>query len=183
METNLKARILGAVVTVLALALVLPNILQGQRLGVDDTSLIPEKPETPSWVDEKQSSRVRIELNALAEGDFQQKITAPESQYVLQDDPKDPSIPGERAGLNTQGAAIAWTLQLGAFKNSQNAIELRDSLRIKGYKGYILKSSSGTYDRVFVGPMLQRAKAEQLRIKLSKEIAIKDIRLQQYKPE
>jgi DedD protein len=183
METNLKARILGAVVTVLALALVLPNILQGQRLGVDDTTFIPEKPETPSWVDKKQSSRVRIELNALAEGDFQQKITAPESQYILQDDPKDPSIPGERAGLDAQGAAIAWTLQLGAFKNSQNAIELRDSLRVKGYKGYILKSGSGTYDRVFVGPMLQRAKAEQLKIELSTETAIKDIRLQQYKPE
>jgi cell division septation protein DedD len=56
-------------------------------------------------------------------------------------------------------------------------------LRNKGYKGYILKSSSGTYDRVFVGPMLQRAKAEQLKIELSKETTIKDIRLQQYKPE
>jgi DedD protein len=183
METNLKARILGAVVTVLVLALVLPNVLQGQRLGVDDTTLIPAKPKTPSWVDEKQSSRVRIELNALAEGDFQQKITAPESRYVLQDDPKYPSIPGERAGLDTQGAAIAWTLQLGAFENSQNAIELRDSLRAKGYKGYILKNGSGTYDRVYVGPMLQRAKAEQLKIELTKETSLKDIRLQQYKPE
>lgn len=183
METNLKARILGAVVTVLALALVLPNVLQGQRLGEDESTLIPEKPDTPSWVDEKQSSRVRIELNALASGSFDEKITAPDPEYILQDDPKDSSIAGDRAGLTEQGAAIAWTLQLGAFKNSQNAIELRDSLREKGYKAYILKNGSGTYDRVYVGPMLQRAKAEHLKTELSQQTDIKDIRLRQYQPE
>ncbi|MFQ3172002.1 MAG: DedD protein [Oleispira sp.] len=183
METNLKARILGAIITVLALALILPNVLQGQHLDLEDVTLIPEKPATPSWVDEKQSSRVRIELNALEAGDFEQKITAPEPEYVLQDDPKDPSIAGDRAGLNQQGAAIAWTLQLGAFKNSDNATELRDSLRTKGYKAYILKNGSGTYDRVYVGPMLQRAKAEHLKTELSQETGLEDIRLRQYKPE
>ncbi|MFT6450243.1 MAG: DedD protein [Oleispira sp.] len=183
METNLKARILGAIITVLALALILPNVLQGQHLDLEDVTLIPEKPATPSWVDEKQSSRVRIELNALEAGEFEQKITAPEPEYVLQDDPKDPSIAGDRAGLNQQGAAIAWTLQLGAFKNSDNATELRDSLRIKGYKAYILKNGSGTYDRVYVGPMLQRAKAEHLKTELSQETGLEDIRLRQYKPE
>jgi DedD protein len=183
MESNLKARILGAIITVLALVLILPNVLQGQRLGLEDATLIPEKPATPSWVDKKQSSRVRIELNALETGNFEQKITAPEPEYVLQDDLKDPGIAGDRAGLDQQGAAIAWTLQLGAFKNSDNAIELRDSLRIKGYKAYILKNGSGTYDRVYVGPMLQRSKAEEQRTNLSQETGIEDIRLRQYKPE
>jgi DedD protein len=183
MEVNLKARILGAIVTVLALALVLPNVLQGQRLAEEDATLIPEKPETPIWVDEKQSSRVRIELNALATGTFEEKITAPEPEYVLQDDPKDSRIAGDRAGLTEQGAAIAWTLQLGAFKDSQNAIKLRDSLREKGYKAYILKNGTGTYDRVYVGPMLQRAKAEHLKTELSQATDIKDIRLRQYTPE
>jgi DedD protein len=183
MEANLKARILGAVVTVLVLALVLPNVLKGQHLAEEDETLIPDKPDTPSWVDEKQSSRVRIELNALATGSFEEKITAPEPEFVLQDDPKDSRIAGERAGLTEQGAVIAWTLQLGAFKNSQNAIELRDSLRTKGYKAYILKNGSGTYDRVYVGPMLQRAKAEHLKTELIQETDIKDIRLRQYTPE
>jgi DedD protein len=157
MEVNLKARIIGAIVTVLALALILPNVLQGKPLGEAVMISIPAKPSTPDWVDEKQSSRVRIELNALATGSFEQKITAPEPRYVLQDDPKDSSVAGERAGLNTQGAPIAWTLQLGAFKKSKNAIELRDTLRVKGYKTYILKNGIGTYDRVYVGPMIQRS--------------------------
>ena len=182
MDTNLKARVLGAVATVLVLALILPNVLKGQHLSEDEPTLMPEKPETPSWVDEKQSSRVRIELNSLETGAFEQNITAPEPKYVLQDDPKDSSIAGDRAGL-TESGAVAWTLQLGAFKNSNNAVELRDSLRAKGYKAYILKNGSGTYDRVYVGPMLQRSQAEHIKTKLSEEIAIKDIRLRQYTPE
>jgi DedD protein len=183
MEANLKARVIGAVVTVFALALILPNVLKGQNLAEDSLSTIPATPSTPSWVDEKQSSRVRIELNALATGRFEEKITAPEPRYVLQDDPKKPAITGERAGLNDAGAAIAWTLQIGAFKNSKNANELRDSLRAKGYKAYILKNGIGTYDRVYVGPMLQRSKAERLKDEISKEIDIKDIRLRQFTPE
>jgi DedD protein len=183
MESNLKARIIGAVVTVLALALILPNILQSGHLSRSLISDMPAKPATPEWVDEKQSSRVRIELNALASGAFKQKITAPDPGYVLQDDPKVLHIAGERGGLDEKGAAIAWTLQLGAFKQSENAIELRDSLRTKGYKAYILKNGTGTYDRVYVGPMLQRSKAEGLKTELIKQTDIKDIRLRQYKPE
>ncbi len=183
MEINLKARIIGAVVTVLAMALILPNVLQNKRAEYLVVNDMPDKPATPIWVDEKQSSRVRIELNSLASGEFEQKITAPEPKYALQDDPKNLHVAGERAALDEQGAAIAWTLQLGAFKNSSNANELRDSLRNKGYKAYILKNGTGTFDRVYVGPMLQRSKAERLKIELSKETDIKDIRLRQYTPE
>ncbi|MFT6189765.1 MAG: DedD protein [Oleispira sp.] len=183
MEINFKARILGAVITVLLLALILPNVIKGQQLDADDDSTIPAKPVIPSWVDEKQSSRVRIELNALDAGDFEEKITAPEPEFVLQDDPRDPNIPSDRAGLTLQGEAVAWTLQLASFKNSTNAIELRDSLRSKGYKAYILKDGAGGFDRVYVGPMLQRAKAEQLQIELAKETQLKDIGLRQYTPE
>mgnify|MGYP000636860834 FL=1 len=183
MEINFKARILGAVITVLLLALILPNVIKGQQLDTDDDSLIPVKPEVPSWVDEKQSSRVRIELNALDAGSFEEKVTAPEPEFVLQDDPRDPSIPSDRAGLTIQGEAVAWTLQLASFKNSKNAIELRDSLRSKGYKAYILKDGAGGFDRVYVGPMLQRTKAEQLKLELTQETKLKDIGLRQYTPE
>lgn len=183
MEINFKARILGAVITVLLLALILPNVIKGQQLDTDDDSSIPVKPEVPSWVDEKQSSRVRIELNALDAGSFEEKVTAPEPEFVLQDDPRDPSIPSDRAGLTIQGEAVAWTLQLASFKNSKNAIELRDSLRSKGYKAYILKDGAGGFDRVYVGPTLQRTKAEQLKLELTQETKLKDIGLRQYTPE
>ncbi len=183
METNLKARILGAVVTVLALALVLPNVLQKDRLANELVSEIPATPKTPHWVDQNQNSKVRIELESLASGQLKQSMTAPEPKVVQQDDPKLLHVAGERGSLDEGGAAVAWTLKVAAFKVDENAIKFRDQLRGKGYKAYILKSGDGQYDRVYVGPMIQRVKAEQARSRLQKEMAIDGIRLQQYKPE
>ncbi len=182
METNLKARLIGALVTVLALALILPNILHRDK-GPGFTTEIPAKPKTPDWVDESQSSRVRIELDQLASGDMQNRITPPQPRIADQDDPKMPHLPGERASLDEMGAPVAWTLQVGAFNTSSNAIKFRDQLRAKDFKAYMLRNSATQLDHIFVGPMLQRAKAEQVREQLTKEMAIKGIRLQQYKPE
>ena len=47
MEGNLTARVLGAVVTGLAMALVLPNVLEEKRLHDPLRSEIPAKPPTP----------------------------------------------------------------------------------------------------------------------------------------
>jgi len=183
MEGNLNARVLGAVVTVLAMALVLPNILEEKSLQDPLRSEIPPKPEFPDWVNEADSTRVRIELDALASGKFEETITAPEPRVATHDDPKILHDSGKFGSLDQRGAAVAWTLQVGAFKADKNAISLRDKLRAKGFKAYILKNGDGTLDRVYVGPMIQRTKAEQTKNKLLDEMAIKGIRLQQYKPE
>lgn len=182
METNLKARTLGAFVTVLGLALILPNILHRDK-GEAFTTEIPPKPDTPSWVDEKQHTRVRIELNQLAEGQSEKGITAAEPRTVTEDDPKIASIPDDKAGLDMQGAAVAWTLQVGAFNDAANANKYRDKFRAKGFKAYILKNEQTKLDHVYVGPMLQRSQAEAERTRLIKVMAVKGIRLQQYKPE
>lgn len=183
METNLKARILGAVVTVLALALILPNVLEKDRLSKELVSDIPPAPKTPHWVDEGQNSKVRIELESMVTGEYEKSLTAPEPRVIEQDDPKILHVAGERGSLDEHGAAVAWSLKVAAFKIEKNATAFRDQLRGKGFKAYILKSGDGQYSRVYVGPMIQRSKAEQVRTQLQKEMAIKGIRLQQYKPE
>lgn len=183
MEGNLNARVLGAVVTIVAMALVLPNVLEEKRLHDPLRSEIPPKPAMPDWVNETDSTRVRIELDALASGKFEEKITAPEPRIVKKDDPKILHDSGKLGSLDQRGAAVAWTLQVGAFKTGKNATSLRDKLRAKGFKAYVLKNGDGTLDRVYVGPMIQRTKAEQTKTTLRDEMAIKGIRLQQYKPE
>lgn len=182
MEGNLKTRTLGAFVTVLAMALILPNVLQEKRL-YPLHSEIPPKPATPSWVGDVEQARIRIELDELASGEFEKKITAPEPRVVNTDDPKILHDAGNFGSLDQAGVAVAWTLQVGAFEASKNAIAFRDSLREKGFKAYILKNGSGNLDRVYVGPMIQRSKAEQVKEELLKKMTIKGIRLQQYKPE
>jgi DedD protein len=183
MEGNLNARVLGALVTVIAMALVLPNILDEKSLHDPLRTEIPPKPPTPDWIGEADSTRVRIELDALASGKFEKEITAPEPRVVKRDDPKRLHDTGKLGSLDQHGAAVAWTLQVGAFKTGKNAISFRDKLRAKGFKAYILKNGDGTLDRVYVGPMIQRTKAEKTKAKLLDEMAIKGIRLQQYKPE
>ncbi len=183
MEGNLKARILGAFVTVFAMALILPNILQEKRMYDPLYSEIPPKPETPDWVGDVEQARVRIELDELASGEFEKKITAPEPRVVSVDDPKVLHDAGNYGSLDQEGVAVAWTLQVGAFETSKNAIAFRDTLRESGFKAYILKNGTGNLDRVYVGPMIQRSKAEQTKDELLNKMEIEGIRLQQYKPE
>lgn len=180
--TNFKARTVGAVATVLALALILPNILHREKEAGFESE-IPPKPETPSWVDETQNSRVIIELDELANGEVEASLAPPEPRLVEQDDPKVLHVASDRSSLDDQGAAVAWTLQAGAFTSAENAEKFRTKLRAKEFKAYIIKNSRTNLYHVYVGPMLQRSKAEEERARLLKEMSIKGIRLQQYKTE
>lgn len=182
METNLKARTLGAVVTVLALALILPNILHRDKNELFTTE-IPAKPSTPDWVDSGQHTRVRIELNELIQGESDTKMTAQEPRVTLTDDPAVDGINKNRGGLEVDGVAVAWTLQAGAFSDEINAIKYRDKLRENGFKAYVLKNTNTKLDHVYVGPMIKRSKAEAERARLMSEMSVEGIRLQQYKPE
>lgn len=180
--TNFKARTVGAFATVLALALILPNILHSEK-ETGFVSDIPPKPDTPDWVDESQNTRVLIELDELASGEVEDRLAPPEPRLVEEDDPKMLHIASDRSSLDDQGAVVAWTLQAGAFKDTANAEKFRDKLRAKKFKAYIIKNSKTNLEHVYVGPMLQHSKAEEERARLLKEMSIKGIRLQQYKPE
>lgn len=71
----------------------------------------------------------------------------------------------------------AWVIQLGTFSSEQNALALRDQLRVKGYTAFVEKIKTGDKPlfRVRVGPELERARADALRDKLEKETKQKGI--------
>ena len=64
----------------------------------------------------------------------------------------------------------AWTVQVGSFNTSQKALKLRSTLRSKGFKAYVDKTSKQKkiYYRVRVGPVLNRKDADKLLKKLKK---------------
>jgi len=179
----MKARILGAVVTVLAMALVLPNVLDGNPQKDRLLTAMPPKPDTPEWVNTGETKRVKIQLDDLASGEFEKRITAPEPKVVKEDDPKVPQIPGDRGGLDDKSMPVAWVLQVGAFKSIENATRFRDELRAKGFKAYTQRHQNGELERVLVGPVLQRSKAEKMRTDLGTEMSLEGIRIRQYSPE
>lgn len=183
MEGHLKTRLIGAIITVLVLALILPNVLDGNEQRDRLLTQIPAKPPTPDWVEEGDTKRVRIQMDELASGEFEKRISAPAPKDINQDDPKVPQVPVDRGGLDENSMPVSWTLQMGAFQDVANATRFRDKLRAKGFKAYSLRSANGQLERVFVGPVIQRSKAESLRKQLTEELAIDGVRIQQYQPE
>lgn len=183
MELHLKKRILGAVITVTALLIVMPIILDGSRTYELLETTAPERPAAPQWSTPEYERQVRQEIEEVASGEAAQKIAVPEPVVVEQDVPAPAAVPADRTALNAESVPYAWTLQLGAFGQRENAHRLRDDLRAKGFKAYVQEFPSQGITRVYVGPELRRSDAEAVQKKLQKELNLKDVYIRQYEAE
>lgn len=183
MEQHLKKRILGAFVTVVALAIAMPIVLDGSRSQIRLTSDMPAQPELGAWQPIENERRVRIDLEDLASGKTRADVELPPVRTVETDDPAALGSRGDRAAIDDQQKAYAWTVQLGAFKQRKNAHALRDSLRQKGYKAYVQEMNTDGLTRVYVGPELQRSKIEALQQQLKKELQQSDLHIKRFKAE
>ena len=85
--------------------------------------------------------------------------------------------PGSASKPVAEAAAGGWTVQLGSFLKSENAIALRKRLRARGYTAFVESGSSarGAVSRVFVGPMPDREQAKASAAKLRREMALEGI--------
>lgn len=183
MEQHLKRRILGALVTVTAVAIALPVVLDSTRHQESLlTTDVPPMPELPGWAGVEDERRIRIELQELASGDARRNLTPPEPAAVKQDTPPVPGVSSDRTGTDQQQVPYAWTLQLGAFSDPANANALRDRLRDKGYKAYTDEFPQSGLTRVYVGPEMQRAAAERLQKQLQQELGQSDIHIKRWQP-
>jgi len=73
----------------------------------------------------------------------------------------------EPSRVDANGLSVSWSVQLASLSNRASADTLQKSLRAQGYNAYI-RSSDGL-NRVFVGPLIERAEADRLRDQLSKQ--------------
>ncbi|WMR32812.1 SPOR domain-containing protein, partial [Metapseudomonas otitidis] len=73
----------------------------------------------------------------------------------------------EEKRLDPNGLPVSWSIQLASLSNRASAENLQKSLRNQGYNAYI-RSADGM-NRVFVGPVIERAEAERLRDSLSRQ--------------
>ena len=69
--------------------------------------------------------------------------------------------------VDPNGLPISWSIQLVSLSNRASADTLQKNLRNQGYNAYI--RTSGGMNRVFVGPLLERAEAERMRDVLDKQ--------------
>ncbi|KIH85981.1 SPOR domain-containing protein [Pseudomonas batumici] len=73
--------------------------------------------------------------------------------------------------VDPNGLPISWAVQLASLSSRDSAESLQKTLRSQGYNAYI-RSSDGK-NRVFVGPLIERAEADRLRDLLGRQQNLK----------
>ncbi|WP_170874330.1 SPOR domain-containing protein, partial [Xanthomonas graminis] len=80
-----------------------------------------------------------------------------------------PSVPSVPAASGT-----GFAVQLGAFGKVEDANALRDKVRAAGFSAFVeqVRTDKGALHRVRVGPVANRAEAEQLRTQVASKVGI-----------
>jgi len=82
--------------------------------------------------------------------------------------------------IDVNGLPVSWSIQLASLSNRAGAENLQKTLRSQGYNAYI-RSADGM-NRVFVGPLIERAEAERLRDVINRQQNLKGI-VVRFQPE
>ena len=190
LDNVFKQRMVGALVLVALAVIFLPMLFSRQdetrRVSVD----VPATPQTPA------TPQVQVEPVAVPEPQSLPQEPVPTDEDLAQ--PKASSVPvpittvtpsvattqpapvvkpaaaqapakpaAEPSRVDANGLSVSWSVQLASLSNRASADTLQKSLRAQGYNAYI-RSSDGL-NRVFVGPLIERAEADRLRDQLSKQ--------------
>ncbi|WPO98720.1 SPOR domain-containing protein [Pseudomonas sp. HR96] len=91
-----------------------------------------------------------------------------------------PAKPDTAAKIDTNGLPISWSIQLASLGSRASADSLQKTLRSQGYNAYV-RSADGK-NRVFVGPLVERAEAERVRDVIARQQNLKGI-LVRFEPE
>jgi len=104
-------------------------------------------------------------------------VTAPTAGTPAVAQPKvaaQPAAPAATAPANrldASGVPVSWAVQLASLSSRPGADTLQKTLRTQGYNAYV-RSADGK-NRVFVGPLIDRAEAERLRDVINRQQNLK----------
>jgi DedD protein len=160
LDAKLKQRVIGAIVMTTVAIIVLPMLLDGSaehRAEVEAT--IPEPPAIPIKSLNVEQTRAKME---------QMVAESTAKLPVLEPDTIEEPETAENFELNNNGLPVGWSLRMGSFKQEENARRLRQSLRDKNYRSYILAGdpSEDQFYRVYVGPMVNKDKLQQAKAEI-----------------
>ena len=74
-------------------------------------------------------------------------------------------------------AGVGFAVQLGAFGSAAEANKLRDRVRAAGFSAFVqeVRTDQGTLSRVRIGPVLNRADADQLKAQVLAKLGLSGI--------
>ncbi|HIQ42812.1 MULTISPECIES: SPOR domain-containing protein [Pseudomonas] len=183
LDKGLKQRMVGALVLVALAVIFLPMLLSREdemrRVVVD----APDMPQAPATAEIIVQPAEVVEPEVLPQEPIPVEDEAPQVVEV-QEQPKpvvepskpEPSKPAPvattapakpDARLDANSLPISWSVQLASLSSRSGAETLQKTLRSQGYNAYI-RTFEGM-NRVFVGPLIERAEAERLRDQLNRQ--------------
>lgn len=175
MDIRLKQRLIGAVVLVLLVVLVVPEVLTG-RPEVEPMEVAVDAQSEATAVQPSATQEVEITLVDLAPEDepVPAEVLAPPSPPPDTDTPPVaiPDAPSAAVPAAPQpGPESGWAVQVAALGNETAARSMAADLQSRGYAAFVLeyRLNGKVYYRVRVGPEAQRDRAEALAARLGAE--------------
>ncbi|WP_068830134.1 SPOR domain-containing protein [Pseudomonas sp. BMS12] len=186
LDKGLKQRIVGALVLVALAVIFLPMLFSREdelRQVVVDAPAMPDKPLIP----EVELEPVQVP-EPVAEDEVPPVEPVPQSpsdpipvpaqpsaeqqpQVAAQAAPAEKSVQKPASGLDANNLPVSWSVQLASLSSRAGAEKLQQTLRSGGYNAYI-RTFDGM-NRVFVGPVIERAEADRLRDLLNRQQNLK----------
>ncbi|MBS7662994.1 SPOR domain-containing protein [Pseudomonas lalucatii] len=182
LDKGLKQRMVGALVLLALAVIFLPMLLSRQdelRQVVVDAPAMPEAPAMPQiemqpvGVPEPQvlpEEPVPEQAEVQGSGDpvaVAAPAAEPEAVVAPPAPPAATKAPAPAGRLDANGLPLSWSVQLASLSSRSGAENLQKTLRSQGYNAYI-RSVDGM-NRVFVGPLIERAEADRLRDQLKRQ--------------
>lgn len=197
LDKTYKQRMVGALVLVALAVIFLPMLFSRQDEQRQVTVEAPAAPQAPSVPPVQVQPVVVPEPQSLpqepvpSDDDIAQQeepsmpiapvAPAPAAKPVAPAKPVTPPAqpiapaPGKpdttQSRVDANGLSISWSVQLASLSSRESAQSLQKTLRSQGYNAYI-RTADGK-NRVFVGPLIERAEADRLRDLLGRQQNLK----------
>lgn len=187
LDKGLKQRIVGALVLVALAVIFLPMLFSREdelRQVVVDAPAMPDKPvmpevelepvEVPEPVAQDEVPPVepvpQAPVETVAEAPAQ-AASAPKVEAPAAAKPVEKVAERPASELDANNLPVSWSVQLASLSSRTGAEKLQQTLRSGGYNAYI-RTFDGM-NRVFVGPVIERAEADRLRDLLNRQQNLK----------
>ena len=150
-----------------------PPPVQVEPVPVPEPEVLPE--EAPVVIDESTAPIAPPSTPIAPAPSAAPAPQAPAAPAPKVEKPATPaataSSPASSNKVDGNGLPVSWSIQLASLSNRTGADNLQKTLRSQGYNAYI--RSAGGLNRVFVGPLIDRAEAERLRDVINRQQKLK----------
>lgn len=206
-DKGLLQRIVGALVLVALAVIFVPMLFNREDAGRQVTVDAPPMPEAPATpvietqpveVPEPDAQPFPEEYEIVEEGRVAEPsapaepspapaqpepapaVSEPATAETAPPAPPAATAAPEEKRLDAANLPVSWSVQLASLSSRENADKLQTTLRSQGYNAYI-RTADGM-NRVFVGPLVERAEADRLRDQLQRQQKLNGF-VVRFKPE